>query len=274
MKTETSKKSMLVRSLLLLPLLALLLISFSTTELVTKNESSIEIPLEDLQEKASKSQIAEYNKLAKKYNAMSDDAMIVKKKDVERLKTIYTLMTESQRKNAEPFPTLPPPPPDAPKAAKAPPVVKKGLNDMDPDMPPPPPIQRLEPLDHIVRMADENAAFFYNNQRISSMRAIELIKKNSTLYVETETFEKSNPVVKILDTYAPPPLTKTSLAPLPAEDPAKIIQEMAKKGATFYSGDEKISDKEAIELIRKVGNMKIEVIDPDSKNPVVKLSGC
>ena len=145
---------------------------------------------------------------------------------------------------------------------------------MVPDMPPPPPIQRSEPLDHIVRMADENAAFFYNNQRISSMRAIELMKKNSTLYVETEMFEKSNPIVKILDTYAPPPLTQASLAPLPAEDPAKIIQEMAKKGATFYSGDEKISDKEAIQLVRKVENMKIEVIDPDSKNPVVKLSGC
>ena len=52
------------------------------------------------------------------------------------------------------------------------------------------------------------------------------------------------------------------------------LQEMAKKGATFYSGDEKISDKEAIQLVRKVENMKIEVIDPDSKNPVVKLSGC
>ena len=106
------------------------------------------------------------------------------------------------------------------------------------------------------------------------MKAIELTKKNSTLFVETTDFAKSNSVVKISDTYTPPPPPKATVAPLPAEDPAKIIQEMAKKGATFFAGDEKISEKEAIEHVRKVGNMKIEVIDPDSKNPIVKLSGC
>lgn len=274
MKTETSKKSILVRSLLLLPLLAILLFSFSTTELVTKNESSIETPFEDLQEKATKSQIAEYNKLAKKYNAMSDDNMLVKKKDVQRLKTIYALMTESQRKNAEPFPTLPPPPPGTPKASKAPPVVKKGLNDMDPDMPPPPPVQRLEPLDHIVRMADENAVFFFEKKSISSNEAVVLIKNNSNLNIQTSIFEKSNPIVNISNTYAPPPLTKNSKAPLPAEDPAKIIKEMAEKGATFYAGAEKIDAEEAIILIRKIGSMKIEVKNPDSEHPIVKLIGC
>ena len=77
------------------------------------------------QQKATKAQIKEYNTLAKKYNNMSKDDMYVKKSDVERLKYIYSIMSETQKKDAEPFPNIPPPPP-APKAA-------------NPNLPPPPP---------------------------------------------------------------------------------------------------------------------------------------
>ena len=239
MKTETSKRSTLLRTLVLLPLLALLVFGFSSREVVPK-ETSIPTftsnqeytsPKQDNQDKATEKQLKEYNKLARKYNTMDKENMFIKKNDVERLKNLYGLMSSKQRKNAEPFPNfppppkapkapktnksvkvtkgvndmdpnVPPPPPKAPKELKAPKSVKvvKGVNDAHSDVPPPPPpppIVREEPLDHIVRMSYENAAFFYEGERISSDKAIAIFKKNKNLNVETEKFKNSNPIVKI-----------------------------------------------------------------------------
>ena len=56
---------------------------------------------------ASREQIAEYNKLAKHYNEMSSDHMRIIKKDVERLKYIYGLMSEKQKTSAQPLSMLP-----------------------------------------------------------------------------------------------------------------------------------------------------------------------
>jgi hypothetical protein len=60
--------------------------------------------------KATKQQIEEYNKIAKTYNNVSKADMIVKLKDVKRLKYLYSLMSKAQRKSAQPFPDFPPPP--------------------------------------------------------------------------------------------------------------------------------------------------------------------
>jgi bla regulator protein BlaR1 len=296
MKTETSRRSTLLRTLVLLPLLALLIFGFSTREVITEEAPAptlisnpeqaspeqieaynkidsfwnqrvtetnkriipstelnkletiyrvmsseqksdaqpfpkCDSPKEEGQEKATKEQVNEYNKLAKKYNTMDKENMFIRKNDVERLKYLYDLMSSNQRKNAESFPSfppppktpkapkqpksvkvtngvndmdpnVPPPPPKAPKSLKAPKSVKvvKGVNDMDSDTPPPPPpppVVSEEPLDHIIRMAYENAAFFYEGKRISSDKAIDIFKKNKNLNVETETFKNSNPIVKI-----------------------------------------------------------------------------
>jgi len=119
---------------------------------------------------ASKSQLAEYNKLAKKYNNQEKENRVVLMKDLERLEYIYNLMTDKQKANAEPFPDC---------------------------YPPPPPFVSLKPIDHIIKMAKNNAAFFYENERISSDKAIALTKENSELNIETTTFKNSNPIVKI-----------------------------------------------------------------------------
>jgi len=112
MKTQTSKKGIWLRSLLLLPLLAILLFSFSTKVIVLEEKTNIaEQKLTSIQDKVSAKQIAEYNTLAKKYNDMPEDDMIIRKKDLKRLKSLYGLMSSEQKKNAEPFPNFPPPPP-------------------------------------------------------------------------------------------------------------------------------------------------------------------
>jgi beta-lactamase regulating signal transducer with metallopeptidase domain len=116
MKTQTSKRKILIRSVLLVPILTILLSSFSTT---------IQEP------KATPQQIKEYNTLANHYNKQSKQGMLVKLKEVNRLKYLYRLMNSVQKKDAEKFPEFPPMPPKPKK-------VIKGVNDTDAGNPPPP----------------------------------------------------------------------------------------------------------------------------------------
>ncbi|WP_347924074.1 M56 family metallopeptidase [Pontimicrobium sp. SW4] len=81
------------------------------------------------QQKATKAQIKEYNTIARKYNSMSKNDMVIKKTDIERLKYIYSIMNAEQKKNTEPFPNIPAPP--APKAPRD--------IEVEEVMPPPPP---------------------------------------------------------------------------------------------------------------------------------------
>lgn len=136
MKTKTSKNKIWLRSLLILPLLAILIFSFSTIEEVEINKTnSSEIVT---QNGANKDQINEYNKLARHYNSMDQSNMRIKKSDVERLNYLYNLMPPSQQKEVEPFPNFPPPPPVVDKTTE-PMRVKVGVNDKDPNAPPAPP---------------------------------------------------------------------------------------------------------------------------------------
>ncbi len=55
-------------------------------------------------------------------------------------------------------------------------------------------------------------------------------------------------------------------------NPLDHIIELAKKGATFYYEDDKISSDKAIEIVKKNKSTNIQIRDHDSKNSIVKLS--
>lgn len=226
MKTQTSKNGTWLRSLLLLPLLGILLYGFSSKEIIERDDSSEKMQADILIQKATDKQLGEYNALAKKYNSMDQDNMFIEKKDVKRLKELYGLMSETQRKNAEPFPKFPPPPPapTAPTAPKSPNPVKENIKTVKaveaappqppkapsptsenswtmenvPSPPPPPPPPNAEsPIDHIVSMAKADATFYYEGNQISSDKAIALIKANPNLNIQTKMYKDKSPVVKI-----------------------------------------------------------------------------
>lgn len=194
MKTRTSKRAVWIKSLLILPLLSVLIYGFSTKEVLKK-----EVHSELVQQKATKAEIEEYNKLAKKYNAVDIEERIIKKKDLERLETIYRKMTDEQKANAEPFPEcLPPPPPKPPKAPK-PPKVKKGEKS---DIPPPPPAPKVsktpsaengnlymapeappapiaDPVEYVKELGKRGAIFYIGPHKYSTDEAIEMVKKST-----------------------------------------------------------------------------------------------
>ncbi len=124
MKTHTSKRAIWVRSILLLPLLSVLIYGFSTNEIIEKETTDVNNQQQLIQQKATEAELAEYNKLAKTYNAVAIEKRIIKKKDLERLEVIYKKMSDAQKAKAEPFPECIPPPP-----AKAAMSFSKSEND-------------------------------------------------------------------------------------------------------------------------------------------------
>lgn len=196
MKANTSKRAAFLKSMLLLPLLALALYSFSAREII-ETEERLYPEHYDLQQSATREEMKEYNALAKKYNAVPIEQRVIKLKELKRLEYIYRKMSNKQKADAEPFPECPPPPPppppDAPKAVNPVNAVKAST----PPPPPPPPPAPESPLDQIVLMAKKGATFYYEGEEISSDKAIELIKGNNKLNIHTRGFADAKPVVRI-----------------------------------------------------------------------------
>ena len=122
MKSQSNQRNARIKTLVLLPLLAVLVYSFSSREVIPltpENDKPLLIDqletnsLIEQQQSASREQMKEYNALAKEYNSVPMEKRIYKLKDIERMKYIYGLMSEKQRKSAEPFPKIPPKPPVA-----------------------------------------------------------------------------------------------------------------------------------------------------------------
>ncbi|MDF0716906.1 M56 family metallopeptidase [Muricauda sp. 334s03] len=132
------------------------------------------------QQSATREEMKEYNALAQKYNEMNQNQMIIKKKEVVRLKTIYGKMSKKQQADAEPFPDFPPAPPvpNTPGAPKAP-------------LPP------QSPLEHVKEMVAKGATFMLNGKEISAKKAIQVIKDNDKINIDTRDSKDKKPTVKL-----------------------------------------------------------------------------
>ncbi|MEP4882242.1 M56 family metallopeptidase [Maribacter dokdonensis] len=190
-------------------------------ELIAYGAATIDIQeynpkINNRKKRATSVQMSKYNKLAKKYNRMIADGGNIRilKSDVDQLKHIYGLMSKEQKEHAEPFPDFPEPPP-APKAPKAPNSsdyadnqIKEIIENQDPydhlnldingikgtsskttmeltsptaPTPPTPP----SPLDYAIDMAKKGAIFYFEGEKITSDKAIDLLKKNKELNMES-----------------------------------------------------------------------------------------
>src|SRR5690606_10980305 len=279
MKTHTSKRAIWLRSLLILPLLSVLIYGFSTKEIAQKTKATTELS----HQKATKAEIAEYNKLAKKYNAVDIEKRIIKKNDLERLETIYKKMTEEQKASAEPFPECIPPPPatEAPK-------VRKGEKSDIPPIPPSPPKHIQENSTQQQNKSLQDVTIYYKNKVITLDEAEDILKNNKGLTMNVFKNEgkgkvilSEKPVSSFKDymekeTKAPSAengnlYMAAEAPPAPIADPVEYVKELGKRGATFYIGPHKYSTDEAIKMVEKSTN---EVTIDVSKYPIVHLGGC
>lgn len=140
---------------------------------------------EKSQKEATPEQVAEYNKLAKHYNTEIKGNVIIKLKDINRIKKLYNLMSDAQKKNAEPFPNFPPPP--------TPPKVKKGEASLIPPPPPPAPLRKEEIIGteagfiKYMKQTEANKdAIFYNGKEITAKEATAIYKKAGKIDILTQ----------------------------------------------------------------------------------------
>lgn len=188
-----------------------------------------------VQQSATRDEMKEYNSLAKKYNEMDRNHMVIKNKEVKRLKELYGKMSKKQQADAEPFPNFPPPPP-APKAPEPPKNVSNtefasneiesiidtqdpydvvsghiSLNQTkfpEPPAPntyiktentntPPPPPEPISPVEHMEELAKEGAEFFLNGTPISAAKALEVVKNNHKINIDLRESSGERPLVKL-----------------------------------------------------------------------------
>lgn len=273
MKTQTSKKAIFLRTLLLLPMLTLMLYGFSSKIIVRKEiPVSLELFQEEVkpsglmkditlakkyntapflefvdsklvnQEGATNKQLAEYNGLAKQYNTMlMEDNIRIRKSDVDRLEHLYNLMTEEQRSNAEPFPDFPEPP--------APPM-------------PPARIEMEAEVSRQQQIEMEQQALVMEEQEVE-MEKQAMKMEQQRVEMEKQAIEMEKHTMR---TPPEPPM------PPEPKSPLEFIREMKKKNAVFYYEDKKITAKRAIELVKESTEINIEAKHTGLNQPVVKLS--
>lgn len=107
MKTKTTKRAMVLRCLLLLPLVSLTLFSFSSrnTEVVPSREKGSAPALEEvapiIQDEGTA--LEEYNKLARQYKDYPPYDFVTKAKDMYRMWTLHEELSASEKAEAEPY---------------------------------------------------------------------------------------------------------------------------------------------------------------------------
>ncbi len=226
------------------------------------------------QEKATKEQISTYNKIARHYNDMiaSGGNIRIQMKDVEKLKYIYGLMSETQRKNAEPFPDFPEPPP-APSVPEPPKVKVKEVKAIKPPQPPKPvkikAISRVDEAEVPAKAlsAEEKKqlkrrAKVYKEKYPEKAKKLKMKTKDGEV-VEVEEIEI--PKAELAQVPPPPP-------PPPTPSPLDFVIKMAKTNAIFYYDSKQISSDKAIALLKKNPELNLRATKTDTKQPVVYIS--
>ena len=267
------------------------------------------------QQKATKKQVAEYNAWAKKINVAikkanadkSYEYPIIKQKDVKYYINIYkNLMTDEQRKNAEPLPQIPPPPPPpaAHKKVKGDPIEINGSTyyfiqkngkttyydsygkEVDINkIPPPPPIPNNATPEQKAKMKKASDAYMKANPdkvgkaTMENGEEIDVIEVPSDLQgsveINGETFyyTTSNGKTTYFNRYGKEVKMDNLPPPPPApESTLDFVIRMAKTNAKFFNEGKSISSDKAIDLLKKNPKLNVNAQKTGTKTPLIYIT--
>ncbi|UII77085.1 hypothetical protein LV716_04655 [Flagellimonas sp. HMM57] len=313
MKKNTSKSSILLRSTLVLPLLTLLLYGFSEKKTIALPNMDEEIILgtqhnsektskrfdikgqtvgfsnQKSQQSASREQMAEYNKLAKKYNTMPKDNMHIKTKEVDRLKYIYRIMSDKQREDAEPFPEFPEPPspPMAPDHVDVEEefvgnhiqesiknqetysvVVKDGETITETVMQQTTSMASNAQKEELEAALKQQELALKEQEKALEEQELAMKEHEKAMRAHEKALKEQEIAIRAHEKAMEPPMP-----PLPPEPktPLKHATEMAEQGAIFFYKGKKVTSDEAIKILKKEKNLSISIEKTDNKTPIVKI---
>ncbi|WP_417290417.1 M56 family metallopeptidase [Corallibacter sp.] len=248
-------------------------INYSGTNAVTQKQ----------QKGASKEQIAEYNKLAKYYNSQKGSNYTIKLSDMNRIKYLYDLMTDKQRKSAEPLPNFPPPPPPTPapeavsekdKAGKAHTykytdkngkAVKVEVVEKDAKTPPPPPPPvpanaTKEQKEKYQKISEE----YYKKYKVENGKVSErepLPPAPSAPKASAPKPPKAPEVIEVVEEHNIPSPSSTKSA-------FEFVQSLKNDDITYYYNKKKVSYDEILKIVKKEPNINISTNIKNNKGTV------
>ena len=195
-----------------------------------------------IQQKATKAELADYNKLAKKYNAIPTKERKIAKKDFERLETIFKKMSDSQKVDVEPFP----------KFLPIEPTIRKSKNSSS-----------------SINM--DGAIFYYNNTEITKEKAKELLQKNNKLRVYITKLENGNGTIVLSETPIDTSNKETRSLPSTLINTSSETNK-AISDATYYYNDMVISPKKADELLKTNNKLRVYITKTEFGKGIITLS--
>ena len=240
------------------------------------------------QDGATRQQMKEYDVLAKKYNNMLEKRGNIRilESDVDRLEYLYSLMSEKQRNDAEPFPDFPEPPP-VPQAPESPNerevasrMIKRIIEEQDPydvghnislmkePSLPQPPKQGFYLKDK-EKLSKAEQAKMEQQEKLLQVEETKLKKQERSLEKQEQAMRLEEVKLRKQEEKAMEQevemrekemnlLVPTPPAPPTPTSPLDYAIEMAKKGATFYYEGKKITSDKAIELLKKNRELNME----------------
>ncbi len=124
----------------------------------------------------------------------------------------------------------------------------------------------------VANMKKKGAEFYFDNRKVSPQVALNFLEANM-VNVRVENKNSEKPIVKLSQKKGVPEIIEV-VPPVPPTPPNPLdhIIDLAKKGATFYYKDNKISSDKAIELVKQRTNMHIQVRKGNSNSAIVYLS--
>ncbi|CAZ96441.1 M56 family metallopeptidase [Zobellia galactanivorans] len=299
MKKTSSRKSVVLRSVAVVPLITMLLFGFSEQITLPKETSAVQA----YQSEAKKQEVKRYNALAKKYNAIPKETRNIALEDLKTLELIYGKMSKKQRNEAQPFPecqnnqthnngacaeeiaeynAL---------AKKYNKMLTKGKNirilktDVDrmaylyaemttkqrasaqpfPELPEPPSPPAPPEETFIMPVNKTEVAAFE--------KRIEEIIENQEIYDEVSMIEHLNLHTGNI-TPNLVPNTFIQAPPNPPEPPSPLehVRTLADKNAVFYLDEKEISYTKAIQLLEENKSINIDLRYGTDGRPKVKLS--
>jgi len=304
MKTSSSKTGIWLRSIVLLPLLAILIYSFSTKEVIEKEIGTSSEVLIVAQQKASAEQLIEFNKLAKQYNEQPEATRVVPLTNLKKLEHIYKIMSASQKENAQPFPNC----------SKD--HLNQSLTTANSQQQPTATINGVpcegctvnlskEGTEKLIlgtnsdeavtsfkikfigkptvsvegnKLNKEAIALVYDNEPLKMIQIFSIKTTNSSIKMpiliqlvdkNDENYSNSPIVKKGEPGMIPPPPPPPPASP---KSPLDFVIEMTKKGATFYFEDKEITSDQAKNMLKENKYLNISAKDSSSKNPKIYIS--
>ena len=261
MKKEPSLKAVLVRTFIFLPLLAILLYSFSAREAVLLDQGSA---TQVLQEKATPEMVAEYNSWAKAIKEDKGEKAVTKAK-LDRMRYIYKLMTPQQKKDSESFPDIE----DAD-------VIVDRRNERN---------KRAavirERMEERSALRQERQALREERRAVREEREVERAERRE-MEIQRRVHRDipsppppppAPPVHGNVDVPSPPPVPEHAAIPAPPPpppSPEEAIKGWIEEGAEFFYNGKPVSGQEALKAVQENNgkNLSVQVQDTGSGKTV------